>query len=567
MTKALLRYNAKIFFLSYCMNGLISMDEEDLTWVCEDCVGRFPELDSLNKHQSTSGKKALRHENSSFAINIIQNDREEDEARKDSNSKEMINGCEMNEVGYSNLYEDGGNHNPPTSSEDRGSPFPQGEEDCVNEDFHFMKRKRRRRLIIYESEEEIDDDLTSSDTSKEGDVRGNPSMCDMSPELKARPTIEPIWRGWFEICGHNYGMLLGHLSSKACLRVYEGAKLLEHVTRVEMLPRTDAWPKTFERSPPSSDSIGLYFFPENLCDEKMFDKLMNEINSQDLVLKVILDEVELLIFSSRLLPQSTRFCGKYYLWGAFRARKKPAISDHQSMGDDHRRIPNPKASSVWEEEIKGQGCGKTSRSDLGQREMRVEGRSASDRNGMSRGIARPARFRRRPRPILRQYVEPSDLSPSSVQTVLQLPSRRTATTSSRSESTSVFAASETLYGIFLLRFSPTLAKIIGLADYDFAVIDMEHGPDGISDALPSLHALAATGTLAILRVPESTGAWAKKALDLGPQGIMFPMIKGPKSTPKAVSYCKFPSNDIRGSAHPLVRASKYGIDEGYLENY
>ncbi|MCD7462516.1 hypothetical protein HAX54_048694 [Datura stramonium] len=126
---------------------------------------------------------------------------------------------------------------------------------------------------------------------------------------------------------------------------------------------------------------------------------------------------------------------------------------------------------------------------------------------------------------------------------------------------------ETLYGIFLLSFSPTLAEIAGLAGYDFAVVDMEHGHGGISDALPCLRALSATRTPAILRVPESSATWAKKALDLGPQGIMFPMIDGPKSARKAVSYCRFPPNGVRGSAHTVVRASSYGIDEGYLSNY
>ncbi|XP_047983016.1 2-keto-3-deoxy-L-rhamnonate aldolase-like [Salvia hispanica] len=125
---------------------------------------------------------------------------------------------------------------------------------------------------------------------------------------------------------------------------------------------------------------------------------------------------------------------------------------------------------------------------------------------------------------------------------------------------------ETLYGIFLLTFSPTLAEIAGLAGYDFAVVDMEHGHGGISDALPCLHALAAANTAAVLRIPESTAAWAKKALDLGPQGIMFPMIDNPKSARKAVSYCRFPPNGVRGSAHTIVRASGYGIDEGYLSN-
>lgn len=126
---------------------------------------------------------------------------------------------------------------------------------------------------------------------------------------------------------------------------------------------------------------------------------------------------------------------------------------------------------------------------------------------------------------------------------------------------------ETLYGIFLLSFSPTIAEIAGLAGYDFAVVDMEHGPGGIAEALSCLRALKATKTAAILRVPETSDTWAKKALDLGPEGIMFPMIDSPKAARKAVSYCRFPPKGVRGSAHTVVRASSYGIDEGYLSNY
>ncbi|PKI36737.1 hypothetical protein CRG98_042867 [Punica granatum] len=96
---------------------------------------------------------------------------------------------------------------------------------------------------------------------------------------------------------------------------------------------------------------------------------------------------------------------------------------------------------------------------------------------------------------------------------------------------------------------------------------MEHGPGGISDALHCLRALGATRTPAILRLPDSCPTWAKKALDLGPQGIMFPMIESAKSARKAVSYCRFPPQGIRGSAHTVVRASDYGIDDGYLTNY
>ncbi|CAI9274598.1 unnamed protein product [Lactuca saligna] len=160
-------------------------------------------------------------------------------------------------------------------------------------------------------------------------------------------------------------------------------------------------------------------------------------------------------------------------------------------------------------------------------------------------------------------------------TLIGPPIRSTTTTISESLSTTTAPQTlksrlkngETLYGLFLLSFSPTLAEIAGLSGYDFVVVDMEHGPGGISQALSCLHALAAARTPAILRLPDSDAAWAKKALDLGPQGIMFPMIESQKMAKRAVSYCKFPPNGVRGSAHTIVRASDYGIDNGYLSNY
>ncbi|XP_038990412.1 uncharacterized protein LOC103723178 [Phoenix dactylifera] len=96
-------------------------------------------------------------------------------------------------------------------------------------------------------------------------------------------------------------------------------------------------------------------------------------------------------------------------------------------------------------------------------------------------------------------------------------------------------AGETLYGLFLLRSSPTLAEIAGLAGYDYMVVNMEHGSGSIVEALPCLHALAAARTPAILRLPELSAACAKKALDLGPQGLMFPVIESPGAAELAVS--------------------------------
>ena len=123
---------------------------------------------------------------------------------------------------------------------------------------------------------------------------------------------------------------------------------------------------------------------------------------------------------------------------------------------------------------------------------------------------------------------------------------------------------EPLYGLFLATFSPTLAEIAGHSGYDFVVIDKQHGHGDIPNALPCLHALSATQTPAIIRLPESSAVWAKKALDIGPQGLIFPGVNDPDSAWNAVSYCAYPPKGVRGAGHPAVRASSYGLDHNYL---
>ncbi|KAL1319823.1 hypothetical protein HN51_064572 [Arachis hypogaea] len=123
---------------------------------------------------------------------------------------------------------------------------------------------------------------------------------------------------------------------------------------------------------------------------------------------------------------------------------------------------------------------------------------------------------------------------------------------------------EPLYGLFLATFSPTMAEIAAHSGYDFAVIDMLYGYGDIPNVLPCLHALSAAHTPSLIRLPESSAVWAKKALDIGPAGLIFPGINSPKSARDAVSYCAYPPKGVRGAAHPAVRASNYGLDQNYL---
>ncbi|CAN6914370.1 unnamed protein product [Brassica oleracea] len=126
---------------------------------------------------------------------------------------------------------------------------------------------------------------------------------------------------------------------------------------------------------------------------------------------------------------------------------------------------------------------------------------------------------------------------------------------------------ENLYGLFLLSLSPEIAEIAAFSGYDFIIIDLEHGAGGIREAINSIRAIEAGGCSAVVRVPDNTQAWAKKALDLGTAGIMFPMVENGRSASDAVSFCRYRPDGVRGCAYTVVRDSKFGFDEAYLANY
>ncbi|KAL2610363.1 hypothetical protein R1flu_028936 [Riccia fluitans] len=124
---------------------------------------------------------------------------------------------------------------------------------------------------------------------------------------------------------------------------------------------------------------------------------------------------------------------------------------------------------------------------------------------------------------------------------------------------------EKLYGALSVSYSPVNAEILGWAGYDFVVVDMEHGPGDMFSALPVLRALNSARTPAIIRVPDNDEIYVKKALDLGPAGIMFPKVDNAEEARNAVASCRYPPYGIRGAAPPLIRASRYGLDSTYLE--
>ncbi|WP_128545479.1 HpcH/HpaI aldolase family protein [Larkinella soli] len=116
---------------------------------------------------------------------------------------------------------------------------------------------------------------------------------------------------------------------------------------------------------------------------------------------------------------------------------------------------------------------------------------------------------------------------------------------------------EAVNGCWLNLGSSLTAEIVGLAGFDWVLIDLEHGAGGERDVLAQLQALEHTPTAAIVRVESSESQRIHRVLDLGAEGIMCPKITRPEDARKVVNGLHYPPHGNRGVAK-MVRATGFG---------
>src|SRR6185503_7869581 len=86
------------------------------------------------------------------------------------------------------------------------------------------------------------------------------------------------------------------------------------------------------------------------------------------------------------------------------------------------------------------------------------------------------------------------------------------------------AAGRTVIGSFIYVPSAKLTEIVGLAGFDFVVIDMEHGPVDTAVAEDMVRAAELTGTTPLIRVTHNSAHLILRALDIGAQGVHVPEV-------------------------------------------
>ncbi len=118
---------------------------------------------------------------------------------------------------------------------------------------------------------------------------------------------------------------------------------------------------------------------------------------------------------------------------------------------------------------------------------------------------------------------------------------------------------ECAFGTWLSLGSHTTAEVVGSAGFDWAVIDLEHGLGDYSNLVCQLQALKGTLTVPLVRVTANDPAMIKRALDIGAQGVIVPMVNSAEEARRAVDATKYPAQGSRGVAS-TSRASGFGTN-------
>lgn len=102
-----------------------------------------------------------------------------------------------------------------------------------------------------------------------------------------------------------------------------------------------------------------------------------------------------------------------------------------------------------------------------------------------------------------------------------------------------------------------ISELLASIGYDLIWIETEHTALDKKDIQLHMMAIQGAGAAAIVRVPWNDPVMVKPILDMGADGIIFPMIRTAADASLAVSSCVYPPLGIRG--YGPIRASRYGI--------
>ena len=111
-----------------------------------------------------------------------------------------------------------------------------------------------------------------------------------------------------------------------------------------------------------------------------------------------------------------------------------------------------------------------------------------------------------------------------------------------------FKTNSAVIGSWLQIPAPSIAEIAAQQGIDWIAVDMEHTEISYETLADIFRALNGSKTSPLVRVRTNDALVIRRALDVGAEGIIVPLVHSAEEAERAVSYCKYPPEGVRGYA-------------------
>ena len=120
-------------------------------------------------------------------------------------------------------------------------------------------------------------------------------------------------------------------------------------------------------------------------------------------------------------------------------------------------------------------------------------------------------------------------------------------------------ACEKLDGVHVESCDPSFSEIFARIGFDYLWIDTEHTTMDYMQIQNHINACHAMGAAALVRAHVNDINHTKRILEMGPSGIIFPMVNTPEMAAEAMASCLYPPLGVRGFGPK--GAVHFGVDD------
>ncbi|MBX3586906.1 MAG: 2-dehydro-3-deoxyglucarate aldolase [Ramlibacter sp.] len=108
-------------------------------------------------------------------------------------------------------------------------------------------------------------------------------------------------------------------------------------------------------------------------------------------------------------------------------------------------------------------------------------------------------------------------------------------------------------------------EVLGLAGFDWILLDGEHSPNDVTTFIPQLMALKDSASAPVVRPSSNNAVEIKRLLDAGFYNFLVPFVESAEEARSAVQATRYPPQGIRGVS-VSQRGNRYGTVPDYLKS-